>query len=81
MGWVINATPWLFQPMKQTRYLFQSRRGGLHVSVWRDAENITPLGLDRRTLQFAVSRYTDCCIPAHLKFLYSPFVVELLFAE
>jgi len=38
--------------------------------VWTGAENLAPLGIEPRTVQPVVSRYTNCAIPAlHFHFL------------
>jgi hypothetical protein len=79
MGWVVKATP---RPL----YPRGNRPGTNFIGGWvgprtglDDAENLTPLGFDPRSVQPVQSRYTHYAIPAHrhIKVKHSRYRPEL----
>jgi hypothetical protein len=62
-GWS-TPHPGRFIPMKETRYSLYRRFGGPQGRSGRVRKIKLPLGLDPRTFQPEVSRYTDCAIAA-----------------
>jgi hypothetical protein len=55
--WVVSSTPRPLYP-RETRYPFYRRLGGPHGRSGR-AENLVPTGIRSRTVQPAVTHYTD----------------------
>ena len=62
-GLVVNATP---RPI-YTRYPLYRRLGGPQGRYVRVRKISSPPGFDPLTVQPVASRYTDCTIPAHLR--------------
>jgi hypothetical protein len=63
MGWVVKATPRLFYPVKENQYILHGRLGGPLGRSGRVRKISSTPGFDRRTLQYAVRRCTDCYNP------------------
>jgi len=57
-GWVVSSTPRRILPQGKTRYLFYRRLGGPQGRSGQ-AEILVPTGIEYRTVQPVVSRYTD----------------------
>jgi hypothetical protein len=62
MGLGVNATP---LPL-YFRYPFYRTLGGTQSWAGQARNILPPQRFDPRTVQPIASRYTDCCIPAHL---------------
>jgi hypothetical protein len=57
--WVVSSTPRpKFTPRKDSVPIVQEA-GWAPGPVWTDTENLAPTGIDPRTVQPLVSRYTD----------------------
>jgi hypothetical protein len=58
-GWVVSSTPWPTLPPGKNRYPFYRRLGGLQGRSGQARKIARPPGIDPRTIQPVVSRYTD----------------------
>jgi hypothetical protein len=78
---VVNATPRLLYPRERDPVTTVQEAAWNPRSVWTDAENLSPPGVDSRTVQPAPPRCTDCAISARPlpgEFLKTALVVEVL---
>jgi hypothetical protein len=64
MGWVVNPTPWLFDPWERYAVPILQETEWTLGPVRTGAKNLAPKGIRSRIVQLVASRRTDRTIPA-----------------